>query len=253
MKQPVVTMSLLGLMSLSLPEASSASVRQFDFADYLSQKYAPDCGKRAIEINSVSFADVDGDGSDEALIVASSCLTGTAGPDIHAVVRFDKSGQLRDLPIDDAKGRFKGRRIYDGLVGNRNYSLEFRDGVLLERFMDTSGRAAPLTLRFRWTGRRFRLVDVERARTFRASFDCATAHSDAENTICGNAELAEADRQLATLYKSLLGRLSTVERRRLMNEQKRWLAERDHCTYKSVDECLRKAYSDRLAALREWR
>ena len=37
-------------------------------------------------------------GSEEALVVASTCFTGTAGPDVHAVFRLDKSGQPQELP-----------------------------------------------------------------------------------------------------------------------------------------------------------
>ena len=78
------------------------------------------------------------------------------------------------------------------------------------------------------------------------SFDCAKASTAIEGMICGNAELAGLDQQMADLYKETLGMSqdSAATRR----EQVEWIkGERNAC--KTVD-CLLGAYYERIDTLR---
>jgi uncharacterized protein YecT (DUF1311 family) len=251
MGTPVIVGVLLVGFAQAQTEGRQSSIRKVDFAAYLRARYSDDCPEPP-SLDSVSFADVNGDGREEALVVASSCFTGTAGPDIHSVFALAESEQVRELAVDDDQGRFEGKRIYDTLVGNRNHSLEYDAGFLVKRFTDGSGRDRPLTLFFRWNGHSFTLHAVERARTYPASFDCDNSQSDAEKTICGHSDLAEADRQLAGTVADLASRLPAADKLRLQKEQREWLMLRDRCTYKWVDECVREAYRERLTALKSY-
>jgi uncharacterized protein YecT (DUF1311 family) len=244
---------LVGLLGVPASGSAETNIREFDFAGYLGRQHQEDCGEGfRVTVKSIAFADLDGDSREEALVVAWSCLAGTGGPDIHGVFGLDSSAQPRELRIDDGRGWFEGRPIYENLVGNRNYTFDHEDGLLVERFRDGSGRDRPLALHFRWAGAAFTLVAVHRAPTFPASFDCAKARSDAEKTVCGHADLAKADRELTAVYQRLEFRLPSHERKRLQGEQIQWLSQRDKCNYKGVDECLREAYENRLAVLKEW-
>lgn len=230
------------------------SVRDFDFNAYLTKKYS-DClkySKWAVIIDSINYYDFGGDGSDEAVLTASSCLTGTAGPDIHAVYKLGQDGTVRELPINDNGGRFQGSPIYNYLVGNRNYSFGHHGGILLEIFHDGSGQPFPLTLSFKWSGREFDLVDVAKDKRYKTSFDCDKAESDAEKTICVNPDLAKADVELASVYKKLGKELAGGQKTLLREEQRKWLAARDaQCSYKWVHECLKKRYARRIKTLKK--
>jgi uncharacterized protein YecT (DUF1311 family) len=223
------------------------TVRGFDFHAYLTEG-EPEC---AVGLDSVDYADLDGDGREEALVVASTCYTGTAGPDVHKVVRLDDAGRPVELEIDDRARTFHGKPIYDHLVGNRNFDLDHDGQLLVERFQDCSERHYPLTLYLRWNGQKFVLVDVHQLPFFRTSFDCARARTDAENTVCANEDLADADRELAAAYAGLVSRLPPEEKGRLREEQRQWMRMRDGCTYKWVHDCLSALYRERLATLKD--
>lgn len=76
-----------------------------------------------------------------------------------------------------------------------------------------------------------------------ASFDCGKAATMVEHAICANARLSRLDEQLADAYrKSLSGRQADSIRQ----AQRDWVRARDACT---VDTCLEREYTQRLAAL----
>jgi hypothetical protein len=119
--------------------------------------YGAEC---EIYIDSLEYFDFTGDGIDEAVLVASTCVTGTAGPDIHAVFTRQPDGSLAELKIHaptENLGDLLGRVFYD---------LNVKDGLLVQTFHDTSGREKPLVIKFRWNGREkeFQAVDVQSAK-----------------------------------------------------------------------------------------
>ncbi|WP_052629590.1 lysozyme inhibitor LprI family protein [Pseudoxanthomonas suwonensis] len=80
------------------------------------------------------------------------------------------------------------------------------------------------------------------------AFDCARAASPVEKTICGDADLAAADRRMAVLYEALLAKQADrTDRTALRREQRRWLRDvRNRC---ADYDCLVAAYQTRNAEL----
>lgn len=85
------------------------------------------------------------------------------------------------------------------------------------------------------------------------SFDCAKASTPIERAICNNAKLSKADRELATVYGALAGKLAGVAKEHLLKDQLNWLSSRAKaCTGESeaVTRCLGNRYEQRIATLR---
>lgn len=85
------------------------------------------------------------------------------------------------------------------------------------------------------------------------SFDCAKASNPVERTICGNAELAKADRGMAAVYEALAGKLFGVAKDHLLKDQLAWLDNRAKaCSGDTEDvaRCLRYRYNARIATLK---
>jgi len=85
------------------------------------------------------------------------------------------------------------------------------------------------------------------------SFDCAKASGVVERAICADAKLAQADREMATVYGALWNRLSGPARDHLSQDQVRWLANREKaCTggAQDVARCVRQRYVARIATLK---
>lgn len=77
------------------------------------------------------------------------------------------------------------------------------------------------------------------------SFSCtATRLSPTEQQICGNAELAGYDRELAALYQAKLQEASAVEKPPLIQDQRAWLQKRNACR-DSLD-CIKGAYLTKI-------
>src|SRR5689334_13432562 len=91
-----------------------------------------------VHIDHLEYFDFAGDGQEEAVVVASTCMTGTAGPDIHAVYGRDADGKVYELPIAGPKtvGEMTPS-IYGRLFGNINWSLHVDQGLLVESYADT--------------------------------------------------------------------------------------------------------------------
>ncbi|MBS8226145.1 lysozyme inhibitor LprI family protein [Vannielia litorea] len=80
------------------------------------------------------------------------------------------------------------------------------------------------------------------------SFNCGYAGTPTEFAICGSVELADMDRQMASIFYALRGRLSASRKRELDAAQKAWLVQRNGCG--ASVPCLRAAYVQRIDALR---
>jgi uncharacterized protein YecT (DUF1311 family) len=198
-----------------------------------------------VRIDSVARFDFTGDGSEEAVVVASTCMTGTAGPDVHAVLTRAAGGELVELILPEVD-----RESYDVLFGNRNFVLRVADGLLVAIFTDSTGRS-PLAIRYRWSGTGFVVDSISRSGRFRTSYDCARATQEVERVVCHVEHLAELDRVLARAYADLRRRLSA--RGELEEEQRRWLAERQaRCSQaKRMVDCLADHYRGRIAELEQ--
>lgn len=189
------------------------------------------------------------DGTPQLIAVASTCMTGTAGPDIHSVFSRGADGAIVELAIAEPKDP----KTYDNLFGNRNYDLTAEDGLLVATFADDPDRGTPLVIEYKWSGKEFSVSSIQKTGIFQTSYDCAKAESEVEQAICHVESIASPDRELAAVYRSLLAQMSAPERDALRSEQRQWLVERDRlCTpYKGWVSCLSDFYQKRTDSLRK--
>jgi uncharacterized protein len=85
------------------------------------------------------------------------------------------------------------------------------------------------------------------------SFDCGKAGTPIERTICGDGELAKADRDVAAVYVALASKLTGPAKDHLVKDQVRWVGDRNRaCATGALEtvECLKERYDTRLAFLR---
>jgi len=90
-----------------------------------------------------------------------------------------------------------------------------------------------------------------------ASFDCSTANTQLEHTICDYPALSDADETLATAYATAIGGLSKSAVSAMRTDQRAWL---DHAAYVCIEkarddtletrgDCLTGLFNDRIATL----
>ena len=223
-------------------------IEQKEVSDWYNKKY--DCPEdRPLYFYSFDKFDFQGSGSDQAIVVAMSCEGGTGGPDIHSVISRDSDGELEELTIPDADPK-----TYDNLFGNRNYTLSSEKGLLIATFGDDPDRDnTPLTIKYKWTGKQFAIVSIEKTGIYPTSYDCTKSLTEVENVICHVDSLAALDVQLNNLYKSLLAKLADPERQVLREQQRQWLAAREKaCSiYKGWLNCLSGYYQKRTDELKQ--
>jgi len=84
------------------------------------------------------------------------------------------------------------------------------------------------------------------------SFNCAKASSSVEKLICNDAELADLDRSLSSLYSRVMENSSAADQKRLKTEQRGWVKGRDDC-WKSDDMrgCVAREYRYRIDELKD--
>ena len=82
------------------------------------------------------------------------------------------------------------------------------------------------------------------------SFDCAKAHSAAEQLVCQDAGLAALDNELAALYPKAMSQLSAEQQKTEKAMQRGWIKERNEC-WKEQDKpaCIARNYNERMAEL----
>ncbi len=78
-----------------------------------------------------------------------------------------------------------------------------------------------------------------------SSFDCASASSPAEKTICSDPYISNLDEKLASLWRATLP--NVVDAKALKVDQRGWLKQRNQCAADVA--CLRRQYLMRLKAL----
>jgi uncharacterized protein YecT (DUF1311 family) len=208
-----------------------------------------------IHIDHLEYFSFTGDGQEEAVVVASTCMTGTAGPDIHAVYGRDASGKIIELNVAGPKtvGEMTPA-TYGRLFGNLNWSLSVNQGLLVESYSDTSGRDKPLVISYKWNGKEFAIESVRKSGPFKTGYDCTKAEKEIDLAICYAPEVAALDAELGHVYRDLLHTLPAASANLLRERQKQWLAQRnDTCgnIYKWWVECLTESYTKRIAELKK--
>ncbi len=197
----------------------------------------------------VDYYDFKGDGTQQAIVIASTCMTGTAGPDVHSVISRNSDGELEEMKIAEVDPK-----TYDNMFGNRNYDLVVENGLLVANFEDDPDRAKiPLIIRYKWNGKEFAVDSIHKTGIFPTSYDCKKSLSEVENAICHVEELAALDVQLGTAYTALLAKLPPADRDALKAEQRAWLINRDkQCApYKGWIGCLTDFYQKRIDELKK--
>jgi hypothetical protein len=130
-----------------------------------------------IHIGHLEYYGFIEDGQEEAVVIASTCMTGTAGPDVHAVYKRDGDGKVVELPFRHVEGdpffNCSGWKI--PVFGNPNYELAVENGGLVARRSDASDREAPLVVWYKWDGKKFVMDHMKVAGPFPPSYDCAKA------------------------------------------------------------------------------
>lgn len=241
----------LSLMFAAVPQKAhkpSDEIDEDDLRNYLAKQN--DCQNDQVYFSVLEQVDFLKKGYNQAVVVASTGMTGTAGPDIHAVYTRDAEGEIQELSMQEVK---LPHRV---LFGNSNSTFRIGEGILVEVYGDTSDREDPLIVKYRWNAEKeiFEIVAVEAAKRFPTSYDCETAEKDGDETalaICYVEQLADLDVELSKLYKAYLAGLSEPERKNAVVEQRAWLQERNRsCViYKFWVDCLDSTYKKRIAEL----
>lgn len=240
----------MGLLLQALAPAHAPKITEEMIKHYLAKRY--DCKADDIYLNKMEYFNFTGHEYSDVIVVASTCATGTAGPDVHSVFSWVDEGRLGELEIEEV-----APKRYQVLFGNRNYDLtpDKDDRELIETFTDTSERNRPLVLSFQWDGKKgkFLLNSVQSAPMYKTSYDCTKAQKEVDRAICFVEPLAKLDVELNTAYSSLLKTLSLDARKSLVQKQRDWLTERDRdcVVYKGWVGCLREKYSARIAELKK--
>ena len=205
-----------------------------------------------VAIDSLEYSDFMGDGNEEAVVVASTCATGTAGPDVHAVVRRQPDGSLAELKIPEPTAK-----QYSALFGRVFYELSVRDGMLVETYHDESGRKDPLVIQYRWNAHdnEFQIAEAKMPPRYKTSFDCDNAKTRVENAICYSSTAASLDLALNQTYKAWLDNLDDKDSDTLRKEQKDWLTKRNLICGddRGVFDCLETMYRARMLELQAFK
>jgi hypothetical protein len=112
----VVLLSLLSAPGLGPRPGQDGKekINENELKQYLAKSWQCDLDK--VYIDDLPYFDFTGDGIDEAIVVASTCNTGTAGRDIHSVFTRRPDGSLAELKIHastENRGNLLGRVFYD--------------------------------------------------------------------------------------------------------------------------------------------
>jgi uncharacterized protein YecT (DUF1311 family) len=248
--RPVIVLwvipALLSLAQANKSGSGDESIRQEEVGRWLNQKF--DCPSDAPPYFwRFDYFDFNKDGSEQAIVVASTCETGTAGPDVHSVIARDSQGKLVEWKIDEVDPK-----TFDNLFGNRNSTLAVEDGLLVATYHDDIERETPIVIQYKWNGQEFAVVSIKKTGVYRTSYDCTGTLNEVENAICHVEELADLDLELRAAYKAALAGLPAAERDALRSEQRNWIAERNKCQlYKSWVGLLSDLYTKRIEELKK--
>jgi uncharacterized protein YecT (DUF1311 family) len=242
---PLLLLALVFSIPQQAKHQQSDEIDKDEIQDYLAKQY--DCQPDQIYFGTTESYDFLRVGYDQFVVVAGTCMTGTAGPDVHSVYTRDEKGELKALPMEKLDWK-----KYAVLFGNANSTFAIDKGLLVESWHDGSDRDDPLVVKYRWSAekQKFAIVKVEAAGMYKTSYDCSKA-KDTDLAICYVETLADLDVELAQLYKAYLAALAPEARKQAIEEEREWLAERNRgcMLYKAWSDCLEQSYKKRIAEL----
>ncbi len=161
-----------GVHSMSSPGSNISeisdvqqSIRSIDFETLLNTQfdYHTDCavapGVDTIKDFATIYADITGDGNEEAVITAWSCLSGTGGADVHVVYSLDNQGNPIRLPVEESLV-FEGKDYSVGIAGHVKYGVEYGSLVMrMPVYRDGDANCCPSggdrAFTFEWDGKSF--------------------------------------------------------------------------------------------------
>jgi len=232
-------------------ENAPADISQAEIKEVINETSECD-SVNEINLDPIQYADLLADGKKEAVVVAATCMTGTAGPDIHAVYVRDAAGKVVELPFHHAEGDpfFNNDGPQLPVFGNRNYRFEIDHGQLMAKWGDSSDRNHPLTIWYKWDGKAFVVDHMKVEGPFKTSYHCTKATKELDRAICYSPSVAALDVQLNQVYRAALQQ--NADRAALQQQQREWLAQREkQCTiYKWWVDCLTEMYTRRIAELK---
>lgn len=253
LKMYSLTAAVLCLLWAALQAQQTKEITRTEILEAINQ--TSECESLdKIYIDHLEYFDFFGDGKKEAVVVASTCMTGTAGPDIHSVFGRAANGKVAEVAFRQVEGDpFFNRKSWKvPLFGNRNYSLTVENGKLVARWLDTSDRSAPLVVWYRWDGEAFVAENMKVEGPFPTSYDCSKAAKEMDRAICYSPRVAALDVQLGQAYQTHIRELRPDQKRSFQEQQKEWLNQRDNCViYKWWVDCLTDLYKKRIRELKQ--
>jgi hypothetical protein len=150
------------------------SIQDADFEDLLASKFRKEHGAASMEkicegmetqeinLADTVFGDLDGDGRDEAAVMAFSCLAGTSGPDLTAVYKMRPNGKIVELQIDvpSQKKAFQGLKADEASLRLRAIKIE--KGMYIEEYtIWGADHDDARDFSYRWDGHKLALISIQ--------------------------------------------------------------------------------------------
>jgi uncharacterized protein YecT (DUF1311 family) len=240
------------LIVLLVPLAALAQDHPQISEDEIKRYFGQATGCNEVDVGTLAYHDFTGSRQDEAVVVAFTCATGTAGPDVHSVVSRGRDGSLVELKIPELTEKQQAV-----LFCRCFYDLSIDDGLLVATYQDQSGRKDPLVLKYLWNAKagQFEVADVKAPPRHKASFDCEKAQTVVENAICESQENAQLDVTPNARYRSWLDHLNNADSDILEKEQKDWLRKRNLVCADDPEimDCLAIMYRARILELEHFK
>lgn len=143
-------MKLLVLILTALSQIGQQSIRQLDLESFLIDQMdlpAVCAGYKGelLDLQSLYYADLTGDGQEEVILNCSSCRTNHKQVDVHVVLSLYQ-GKLIRLPVGFGAGsNFKPFATFDGQSRVR---YEFENGKLVSKQPSHNGKFATFTFQY---------------------------------------------------------------------------------------------------------
>lgn len=159
----------LGLLTLlAQPVAAQNGIRGIDMRTELIRLHGLErfCEpERALRLDTVEYADLTGDGREEAVVRGLSCLAGTGGADVVGVVALDGDRPVM-LPMADEGAGLSSPELFVGAAYTPGLAVQ--EGRLVRYYTmfpkDWDGRHErrgwTRTILYRWDGDGFVVSDV---------------------------------------------------------------------------------------------
>ena len=151
-----------------------ASIRDLDFESLLEERFrkehkgatmeeiCEDMGREEIDLMDSVFGDLDGDGKEEAAVMAFSCLAGTSGPDLTAVYKLQADGKVIELPIAFPSQEEAYRGLDTKEVSLRLGEIRIEKQTYFETYTIWGGSKLQVReFAFQWDGHKLALVGTK--------------------------------------------------------------------------------------------